>query len=165
MSWKVEIGIKTVGDIYRIDTETLEAHFGRWGMRLYYLARGIDHNPVVPNRIRKQISAEDTFQDDIRLEACEPHIRRLAEKVWAASHENARGARTIGLKLKTKEFSSITRSLTLPRPPASCEEITRTVLGLCERVHLAPGQLYRLVGVGLSNFQDEDIPSSSLFFE
>jgi len=158
-----KIGIKTVGDIRQMDTKTLETHFGRWGMRLYELAHGIDHNPVVPNRIRKQISAEDTFQDDIALEACEPHIRRLAEKVWAASRENARGARTVGLKLKTKEFNSLTRSLTLPAPPVSCEELTRIALGLCERVQLTPDQLYRLVGVGLSNFQDEDIPSSTLF--
>ncbi len=160
-----QVGIKTVGDTFRMDIETLEKQFGRWGTRLYELARGIDHNPVVPNRIRKQISAEDTFQEDVPLEACEPHIRRLAEKVWTASRENVRGARTIGLKLKTKEFNSLTRSLTLPAPPTSYEEFTRVALGLCDRVQLAPGQLYRLVGVGLSNFQDEDVPSSCLFFE
>ena len=160
-----QVGIKTVGDTFRMDIETLEKQFGRWGTRLYELARGIDHNPVVPNRIRKQISAEDTFQEDVPLEACEPHIRRLAEKVWTASRENVRGGRTIGLKLKTKEFNSVTRSLTLPAAPTSYEEFTRVALGLCDRVQLAPGQLYRLVGVGLSNFQDEDVPSSCLFFE
>jgi DNA polymerase-4 len=83
-------------------------------------------------------------------------IRRLAEKVWAASRENVRGARPVGLKLKTKEFNSFARSLTLPAPPASCEEFTRIALGLCERVELGPHQLYRLVGVGLSNFQVDD---------
>jgi DNA polymerase IV len=158
-----KIGIKTIGDIRAMDLETLNADFGRWGMRLYELARGIDHNPVVPNRIRKQISAEDTFQDDVPLAACEPHIRRLAERVWAASRENARGARTVGLKLKTKEFTSLTRSLTLPEPPGSCEEFTRIALGLCERVQLDPRQLYRLVGVGLSNFQVDDEASGGLF--
>ena len=159
------IGIKTVGDIYRMQTETLQTNFGRWGKRLYELARGVDHNPVEPNRIRKQISAEDTFPDDIPLEACALHIRRLAEKVWAASRENARGARTIGLKLKTKEFHSLTRSLTLSVPLASCEEFTHVALGLCERIDLAPDQLYRLVGVGLSNFQYDDTRSSPMFFE
>jgi DNA polymerase-4 len=155
-----KVGIKTVGDIYRMDTQTLEEHFGRWGMRLYELARGIDHNPVVPNRIRKQISAEDTFQDDLPLAACEPHIRKLAEKVWAASRENARRARTVVLKLKTKEFTSLTRSLTPPAPPASCDEFTGLALALCERVELGSRQLFRLVGVGLSNFLlDEASPS------
>src|SRR5581483_2414013 len=52
-----EAGIKTVGDIYTMELSTLEEHFGRYGLRLYELARGIDHNPVVPNRVRKQISA------------------------------------------------------------------------------------------------------------
>ncbi len=160
-----QIGIKTVGDVLGMELETLEAHFGRWGMRLYQLARGIDHNPVIPNRIRKQISAEDTFPDDIPLVACEPHIRKLAEKVWATSRENIRGARTVGLKLKTKEFDSLTRSLTLPAPPASCDEFTRVAIGLCDRIQLGSEQLYRLVGVGLSNFLVESESPSPLFSE
>jgi DNA polymerase-4 len=160
-----KIGIKTVGDIYGMDLETLEATFGRWGMRLYELARGIDHNPVVPNRICKQISAEDTFPKDLPLIECEPHIRRLAEKVWTASRENARGARTVVLKLKTKEFHSLTRSLTLPTPPSSSEEFMSIAVGLCERVELGPHQLYRLVGVGLSNFQVDTEGPSPLFVQ
>jgi DNA polymerase-4 len=158
-----KIGIKIVGDIYRMDLQTLEEAFGRWGIRLYELARGIDHNPVVPNRIRKQISGEDTFQRDLPLIECEPHIRRLAEKVWAVSRENARGARTVVLKLKTKEFHSLTRSLTLPASPSSSEEFVTIAVGLCERVELGPHQLYRLVGVGLSNFQVDTEGPSPLF--
>ena len=150
-----EVGIKTVGDIFAMELSTLEQHFGRYGSRLFELARGIDHNPVISNRIRKQISAEDTFPDDIPLTECETHIRRLANKVWKASRENSRGARTIGLKLKTKQFSSLTRSLTLPAAVPSCEELAATALALCQRVDLAPDQLYRLVGVGLSNFQTD----------
>lgn len=46
--------------------------------------------------MRKQISAEDTFPDDLPLEQCDVHIRRRADKVWAASRDNARGAKTIG---------------------------------------------------------------------
>jgi nucleotidyltransferase/DNA polymerase involved in DNA repair len=79
---------------------------------------GIDHNLVVSNSVRTQVSAEDTFPEDIPLVECETHIRRLAEKVWNASKGNARQARTVVLKLKTKEFSSLTRSLT-PRMPIS----------------------------------------------
>jgi DNA polymerase-4 len=110
---------------------------------------------VITNRVRKQVSAEDTFQDDIPLAACEPHIRRLAEKVWKASHENVRQAKTVGLKLKTKEFQSITRSMTAPAPIASCEYFAEIALTLCDRVELSQNQLYRLVGVGLSNFLHE----------
>jgi DNA polymerase IV len=87
-----------------------------------------------------------------------PVIRTLAEKVWTASRNNARAARTIVLKLKTKEFSTFTRSHTPTAPPATCDEFTHIALSLCERVELGPRQLYRLVGVGLSNFQaGEDV--------
>ena len=154
------VGIKTAGDVHAMKFEALDSHFGSYGQRLYELARGIDHSPVVSNRLRKQISAEDTFPDDLPLSECELHIRRLAEKVWAASHENVRGARTIVLKLKTKEFVSLTRSLTRPRPPTACLELAESAVGLCARVNLDPHQLYRLVGVGLSNFSIEDHPSS-----
>jgi DNA polymerase IV len=158
-----QVGIKTVGDIYAMEMSTLEEHFGRYGLRLYELARGIDPNPVVSNRVSKQISAEDTFPDDLPLEQCDAHIRRLAEKVWMASRNNARGAKTIGLKLKTKEFSSLTRSLTVATPVSSCEEFTTIALTLCRRIDLDPQQLYRLVGVGLSNFQSDVEIISPLF--
>jgi DNA polymerase-4 len=150
-----DVGIKTVGDIYAMDLATLESHFGGWGTRLFQLARGVDHNPVVSNRVRKQISAEDTFPDDIPLAECDSHIRRLAEKVWTASQANARRGRTVVLKLKTKEFSSLTRSLTPLSVPMTCEDFTNFGLHLCTRVDLDARQLYRLVGIGLSNFEGE----------
>ena len=149
-------GIKTVGDIYAMDLAALEHHFGSYSIRLHALARGIDHNPVVSNRVRKQVSAEDTFPDDIPLSECEAHIRCLAGKVWLASQSNARRARTVVLKLKTKEFSSLTRSLTPRTSICSLEDLTTIALALRARVNLPPQQLYRLVGVGLSNFQFEE---------
>lgn len=147
------VGIGTVGDLYAMDLPTLEHHFGRYGRRLHELARGIDHNPVMPNRTSKSISAEDTFERDIPLLETEPLVRKLAEKVWVASGQNARLARTVVLKLRTKEFNSLTRSLTPPVMPTSLEEFTSMAISLCERVDLGPAQLFRLVGVGLSNFQ------------
>ncbi len=147
------VGIATVGDLYQLELSDLESHFGSYGIRLYQLARGIDHNPVVANRVSKSISAEDTFQIDIPLAETEQQIRKLAEKVWWASRENARGAKTVVLKLKTKEFNSLTRSLTPSVPLSSCDELTTIALALRERVELEPQQLFRLVGVGLSNFQ------------
>jgi DNA polymerase-4 len=149
-------GIRTAGDIYAMELATLEYHFGSYSLRLHELARGIDHNPVISNRVRKQVSAEDTFPEDIPLAECETSIRRLAEKVWNASKGNARQARTVVLKLKTKEFSSLTRSLTPRTPISTCEDLTSIALALRERVDFPPEQLFRLVGVGLSNFQFEE---------
>ena len=159
------VGITTVGDLYALELSALEGHFGSYGVRLYHLARGIDHNPVVPNRASKSISAEDTFPEDIPLADTEPQIRRLAEKVWKSSNGNARAAKTVVLKLKTKEFNSLTRSLTLMAPPSSCDELASIALALRERVELGPKQLFRLVGVGLSNFQTAEAPASPLFVE
>jgi DNA polymerase-4 len=154
-----QAGIQTVGDIHAMERTRLETHFGRYGVRLFELARGIDHSPVIPNRVRKQISAEDTFPEDLPLSETADAIRNLAEKVWNASRNNARGARTVVLKLKTKEFQSLTRSLTPSTQPSSGEELATIALSLRERVEFAPAQLFRLVGVGLSNFQSDEDPS------
>jgi len=149
-----QIGIQTIGDVRSKELSALETHFGRFGTRLYELARGIDHGLVIPDRPVKSISAEDTFEQDIRLSETEDLIRRLAEKVWLASRRESRTARTVVLKLKTKEFNIHTRSYTPPLPPASCEEFTAIALSLRERVDLGQERLYRLAGVGLSNFRD-----------
>jgi DNA polymerase IV len=160
-----ELGIKTVGNLRDLELTLLEECFGRYGIRLYELARGIDHNPVVPDRLTKSISAEDTFEHDIPLEETETIIRRLAEKVWGASRKETRVARTVVLKLKTKEFDILTRSQTNDIPPSSCEELTAIALALRERVKGPGSQLYRLVGVGLSNFQEADaLPSQPILF-
>jgi DNA polymerase-4 len=147
-----KLGILTVGDIQRLPLTDLERSFGKYGLRLYELARGVDENPVVPDRPTQSVSAEDTFQVDVSLSETEPLIRLLAEKAWSAARKELRTARTVVLKLKTREFKILTRSLTPPSPPASCEELTRIALSLRDRVSLDPRQLYRLVGVGLSNF-------------
>ena len=148
-----EIGIQTLGDLRSFDPTTLEVHFGRYGTRLYELARGIDHNPVTPDRPTKSISAEDTLEQDIPLSETEDLIRRLAEKVWSASRRESRTARTVVLKLKTREFNIHTRSHTPSVPPTSCEEVTAIALSLRERVDFGPDRLFRLVGLGLSNFR------------
>lgn len=155
-----ELGIKTVGDMRRLELNILEDNFGRYGLRLYQLTRGIDHSPVVPDRPTKSISAEDTFETDVPLSQIEPIILRLAEKVWAAASKETRVARTVVLKLKTSGFDILTRSHTPLYPPASCEELTTIALSLRERVNMDPQQRFRLVGVGLSNFRESEEPSA-----
>jgi DNA polymerase IV len=149
-----ELRIKTVGDLRNLDLVPLEAHFGRYGIRLYQLARGIDHSAVVSDRPTKSISAEDTFEHDIPLEETESMIRRLAEKVWSASRKETRIAHTVVLKLKTSEFNILTRSHTAGSAPSSCEDLINIALSLRERVNPRVDQRFRLVGVGLSNFRE-----------
>ena len=148
-----KLRIQTVGELRDLDLSMLEQQFGRYGVRLHELARGIDENEVVPDRPTQSISVEDTFEHDVPLAEIEPKIRRLTEKLWSASRKEPRMARTVVLKLKTSEFKILTRSHTPSSPPSSCEELTEIALKLQGRVDLGPKQLFRLVGVGLSNFE------------
>ncbi len=148
-----ELRVVTVGDLAALPLSTLEGQFGRYGKRLYDLARGSDDNPVIANRPVKSISAEDTFVHDLSLSETDDLLRRLAEKVWQAAGKHPQVARTVVLKLKTSDFTVLTRSHTPASPPASCEEVTAIVLSLRDRVHMKVAQRFRLAGVGLSNFQ------------
>jgi DNA polymerase-4 len=152
------MGVNTVGHLREIEQRVLERRFGRYGARLYQLARGVDHNPVSPDRPTMSVSAEDTFEHDVPLQEVGPMIRRLAEKTWAASRKTERIGRTVVLKLKTADFHILTRSHTPPHPPASLEELTGIALSLVDRVGLGAEVRYRLVGVGLGNFRDADDP-------
>jgi DNA polymerase-4 len=161
-----KLGAQTVKDLRTLDLSVLEQHFGRYGQRLYELARGIDHSDVVPDRPTQSISVEDTFEQDVLLAETAPMIRRLAEKLWSASRKESRLARTVVLKLKTSEFKILTRSQTPGSPPSSCEELTDIALKLREKVDLGPQHRYRLVGVGLSNFQEsEETSAQPVLFE
>jgi len=161
-----KLGIRIVKELRGLELAALEHEFGRYGVRLYELARGIDDSEVVSNRPTQSISVEDTFEKDVLLLETEPMIRRLAEKLWSASRKESRIARTVVLKLKTSEFKILTRSHTPHSPPSSCEELTDIALKLRERVDLGSQQRFRLVGVGLSNFRElEETRTQPALFE
>jgi len=161
-----KLQVYTVRDLRSLDVSVLEDHFGRYGVRLYELARGDDDSKVVSDRPTQSISVEDTLEHDVPLAELEPMIRRLAEKLWSASHKESGTGRTVVLKLKTSDFKIITRSHTPTCAPSSCEELTDIALKLRERVDLGPQQRYRLVGVGLSNFREtEQVVAQAPFFE
>jgi DNA polymerase IV len=110
------------------------------------------------------ISAEDTFEHDVPLDAIETRIRELAAKVWAATRKTERVGRTVVLKLKTREFRILTRSHTPATPPKSERELADIAASLRGHVDLPATTLYRLVGVGLGNFRDADaVPQPELF--
>lgn len=156
------LGIASVGELRGWPLAELEQRFGRWGRRLHELSHGIDHHAVQPERPTLQVSAEDTFESDLLLEELEPHIRRLAEKAWAghqrahAAEERGRVARTVVLKLKTSDFHTLTRSYTPAQRPSSASELADIACALRDRVERPADSRYRLVGVGLAGFVDQD---------
>ncbi|MBB1087511.1 DNA polymerase IV [Lysobacter sp. SG-8] len=164
-----ELGVTTVGGLRELPLETLEAAFGRWGARLHRLARGIDDNPVQPERPTMQVSSEDTFAEDLALEALAPRIRDLARKTWDSYQRHLvrdpdRRARTVVLKLKTADFRTLTRSLTLAALPDDADGLAEVACELRGRVDLPMDTLYRLVGVGVSGFIEADAAAQSDLF-
>ncbi|WP_091532442.1 DNA polymerase IV [Fontimonas thermophila] len=152
------LGIRTIAQLRLYDPLALERCLGRYGRRLHELAQGIDPQPVVPDRPVQSVSAEDTLACDLPLAELAPHVRRMAHKAWQASRKTARIARTVVLKLKTADFRILTRSVTPGVPPASENELAELALGLLARVGDDGHVRYRLVGVGLGNFQAPDDP-------
>ena len=156
-----ELGIATCTDLRAHGAEPLERRFGRWGRRLHELSFGIDERAVQPERPTLQVSAEDTFAEDLPLVALDVHIRRLASKAWAGylrerERHPERIARTVVLKLKTSDFRTLTRSLTAAEPPTSEDGFADIGCALRDRVELPSHTRYRLVGVGLSGFAEAD---------
>jgi len=150
------LGIHTVGDLRLRPLEELQAHFGSFGQGLYKRARGIDERPVEPHQEVQSVSSEDTFAEDLALEALQPEIVRLAERTWAATRRTGRVGRTVVLKLKTSQFRILTRSFTPDRAPASLHELTDIALALLQRVDLPANTRYRLVGVGIAGFAEAE---------
>ena len=76
------LGMQTAGDLRRFERGELLNHFGRYGYRLYDLARGTDERPVKAERERLQISTEITLPEDLSLEQAGGHLPHLAEDLW-----------------------------------------------------------------------------------
>jgi DNA polymerase-4 len=156
-----KLGIHSVGDLRAHGAATLQAHFGRWGLRLHELSLGLDTHPVEAHRPTQSISCEDTFAQDLLLAELEPHVRALAERTFASyqqqrEHEPDRLGRTVVLKLKTAQFRILTRSLTPSALPEDAETFCELAWQLSERVDLPTDTRYRLAGVGVGGFIDID---------
>jgi DNA polymerase-4 len=151
-----EMNIATVGDLHQFDEAALVARFGRWGTRLYELARGIDESPVEPSRKRKSWSSENTFAHDVTREEAAAWIREQSVKLWESLEQRSLRGRTITVKLRTPNFQTATRQLSPPEMPASGDDIARVAITLLDRFDFPAGARFRLVGVGLSNFLEEE---------
>ncbi len=151
-----EMGIATVGDLQRFEPPELIQRFGKWGTRLWELARGIDESPVEPSRKRKSWSSENTFAKDITREEVAAWIREQSASLWESLSKNAMRGRTVTVKLRTPDFKTATRQVTPAEPPASSDDIATLAISLLEKFDFGAEAKYRLAGVGLSNFLDED---------
>ena len=163
-----EMGIAMVGDLQQFEQQELVARFGKWGTRLWELARGIDESPVEPSRKRKSWSSENTFASDVTREEAATWIREQAQKIWEELEQRSMRGRTVTVKLRTPDFRTATRQLSPPDLPSSGDDVARVAVQLLERFDFPPDAKFRLVGVGVSNFldeEDEEPPREPTLFE
>ncbi len=154
------LGADTVGKLQRVPHEELVSRFGKWGTRLWELARGIDESPVEPSRERKSWSRENTFAQDLPLDEIAAFLRRESASLFADLSTKQLAGKTITVKLRTGDFLTATRQMTLPAPPATAEDLAGAAVALLDRFRFPPQARYRLAGVGVSNFvgEEEDPP-------
>jgi DNA polymerase-4 len=154
------LGIKKVGDLARLEESELSDRFGKWGLALAGKARGEDAGGWFDNEVgadleAKSISHEHTYNEDTadstQLEAT---LMRLSEMVGRRLRESHFHARTVQLKLRYKDFTTITRAHTLPSPTQLDNEIFEQIRALF-RKNWKKGVQVRLLGVQASSFASQ----------
>jgi DNA polymerase-4 len=142
-------GFRTIADLQRTDETELMKQFGSDGQRLWRLARGIDDRRVVADRGAKTISAETTFETDLRdFATLEKLLWRLAEKVSGRLKNANLAGCTITLKLKTADFRQRTRSQSIAAPT----QLAARIFSICREMLAKEidGTAFRLMGAGVS---------------
>jgi DNA polymerase-4 len=153
------LGILTVGDVAKLEDSFLEQHLGKWGLALAGKARGEDAGAWFEGAIgeienAKSISHEHTYdQDTANLEQIESTLMRLSEMVARRLREQGVHACTLQLKLRYKDFTTITRARTLEAPTQLDNEIFRQIRKLFY-ANWRKGAEVRLLGVQASSFAD-----------
>ncbi len=150
-----EMGIETGADLKERDIDHLQRHFGKAARFYHGAARGIDERPVDERRIRKSISVEDTFEQDIYgpRELSEA-LACVIERLWPRIDKAQAFGRTITLKIKYNDFTIITRSHSFSEPVTSSEILERTGQELLARQCPVPKGV-RLLGLGVHNLDAE----------
>ena len=155
------LGIDTVGQLAALsDAEAASILGATVGPALHRLARGIDDRPVAERAEAKQISAESTFPADLTtIEQLRDAIGPIAEHAHRRLERDGRGARTVTVKLKRSDMTTLTRSATLPYATGDAGTLTATA----HRLLLDPREVgpIRLLGVGFSGLSD--VRQESLF--
>lgn len=157
-----QLGITTIGELAQVPVLKLADLMGKQGYDLSKRAQGIDHRPIVTEREAKSVSNERTFREDIgRKSELLAHLSRLSKKVSSRLEKKDYQGRTIQIKLRWSDFTTITRQTTLPQPTSAGDTIYQTSVNLLEQVW-EPGRMVRLIGVGVHNL-DAAAKQLSLF--
>jgi DNA polymerase-4 len=146
-----DLGVRTIGSLAMLPEDYLLQRFGEHGRSLARHARGIDERPVHAEGRRKSISQENTFSEDVAdRRRVERELLHLSERVGRQLRRKGLFARTVKLKLRFEDFTTITRQCTLDQPTNLEAVIYREGQELLAGVWVR-GRKVRLVGIGVSN--------------
>jgi len=144
------LGVRTGADLKKWDEIDLVKEFGKAGHHYFRIARGIDNRAVKPNRIRKSIGKERTFSEDVSdLEWIHKFLADLAEKIADAMSSLKASGKTITLKVRYKNFETVTRSYSLHHFTNSAEEIAEVAQNLLGDTEAGTREV-RLLGISVS---------------
>lgn len=145
-----ELGIYTIGDLAKWPENELIRIFGENGRDLARHSKGMDERPIVTEHETKSISQEITFSKDVRDDlVLIKTIREMSAEVGSQLRKNNLAGKTIKLKIRWPDFTTLTRQTTLSDPTDQDEVITKTALDLLGAVRKS-NQSVRLIGVGVS---------------
>ncbi|CAB4722064.1 MAG: DNA polymerase IV [Actinobacteria bacterium] len=149
------LGLRTIEDIAKLPRTTLIRALGEAnGASLYELAWGRDYRDVTPEEPDRSISAAETFPQDLdNPEEILTELLRLTERATARLRDRELFAKTISIKVRFADFSTINRSKTLPLPIDSTHDVYEVVKGLYQALRIERARL-RLVGVSLENLSE-----------
>ena len=157
-----QLGLTTLGQLAALPVATLEGLFGRHGGLIWQRSHGIDASPVGGEPRSRSISREGTFGSDVNdPEHLRAVLRAFSESVGSQLRQQGKRARTVSLKLRYEDFTTLSRSKTLPRPVSSNEAIFEAADALLTRIRQAERRPVRLIGVGASGLV-EDVVQLSL---
>lgn len=153
---KAKWNVETIGDLARVPMQEMRAEFGKHGVYLSAGAHGQDDSPIVTDRATKSISQENTFERDIRTrDILENYVDEMSLGVARELEHEEIKARTIVLKLRYEDFSTITRQTTLRVPTADGETIRKLARDLLA-THWDTQRAVRLIGVGVHNLIENE---------
>ena len=159
------LGIFTGKDMRSQTLEFMNANFGKAGAYYYWIARGVDERPVRANRIRKSVSAENTFSTDLtEFDAMVAELDPLVDKVWRHCEGTGNRGRTVTLKVNFADFEIITRSRSVSSPIANRGDLAHLAIDLLENATPLP-KAVRLLGILLSSLQGQDDTDAQLDFK
>ena len=160
------LGIRTIGQLRAQPVELLHQRFGKSGDHLWELARGVDDRPVVPDREARSISHETTFATDVDdMEVLRTWLLELTEQVGRRLRRHQLRGRTVQLKIRFADFSTITRAQTLPQATNVTVELWRAADELLTQ-RLPNRRLeIRLLGMGVSGLDASGQQQRTLFDE